>query len=161
MRRSRDFRKRVKLYQITEVTDGFGGYTIEDQLLTTTWAEIKSISQKPQNDILTDFGINNANLAITITVRKRNDLTYNTINQYITYNGDKYNILTFPENKNFDNRFITFLAYKEPLKSAPIIEPLNIVNSIYNDYKERFTFVGGSESCVSCQKYFINELING
>jgi head-tail adaptor len=159
--RARGFSKRVELWQVVEAADGFGGYTMTEQLITRTWASVRSLSGRAYKDLLTDFGVNVANLAVTITLRFRNDLNYTNLNQFIKYNGDKYIILSFPEDKNFDHRFITFIAYKEPDKTANILEPLDEVGSIFDAYSERVTDAGATLCTGGCQKNFINDLISG
>ena len=148
---ARRFRKRIEIWQIKDVADGFGGFTVSEELITTTWADLKTIDARKNT---TDFGINNSQLAVMCTVRKRNDFYYNTINQFIKYAGDKYTILSFPEDKNFDHSFITFIAVKEDLKTVPTITPIDS-NSIYENYQERVSLNGGFGLVDGCQKNFI------
>jgi len=123
--RSRGFNKRIQIHETIDAPDGFGGNKITSQFITETWADIRSMSQnKPFTKDLTDFGISNKGLAIIVKVRRRNDLTYNSINQFIVYAGESYVISSFPENKNFDNSFITFIATKEQTKSVTVINPI-------------------------------------
>ena len=84
-------------------------------MLGTSWADLRSVNKKTD---LSQFGINNTQLAIEVTVRKRNDLAYNSINQFIVYGGENYNIVSFPTNTNFDNSLITFIAVKQQTKSV-------------------------------------------
>ena len=113
--RSRRFRKRIEIYETTAVSDGVGGNTVTSALLGTSWADLRSVNKKTD---LSQFGINNTQLAIEVTVRKRNDLAYNSINQFIVYGGENYNIVSFPTNTNFDNSLITFIAVKQQTKSV-------------------------------------------
>lgn len=108
--RSRQFRKRIEVWQTSEVADGFGGYTVSDTFFGYTWANIKSINS---NRDLTLFGVNNTQLAVEVTVRKRSDITYDGVSQYIKYGGKKYMIVSFPEDVNFDGSIIKFIAVKE------------------------------------------------
>lgn len=152
---ARRFRKRIEVWQTLEVADGYGGFTVSEQLITTTWADLKTIDSKKQN---TDFGVNTNQLAVMCTVRKRNDFYYNTLNQFIKYAGNKYTIISFPENKNFDNSFITFIAVKEDLKAANIVTPIDSA-SIYTNYESRVTPNGGTELNQTCQTEFIQDLL--
>ena len=113
--RSRRFTKRIEVHETTAVADGYGGNTVTSALLGTSWAELKSINKKTD---LTSFGISNTQLAIEVTVRKRNDLAYNSINQFIVYGGENYDIVSFPTNQNFDNSLITFIAVKQQTKTV-------------------------------------------
>lgn len=129
--RARGFNKRIQIHETLDSPNGFGGNTITTQFITETWASIRSMSQnKPFVKDLTDFGISNTGLAVIVTVRRRNDFAYNSINQFIVYAGESYTISSFPENKNFDNSFITFIATKEQTKSVPVINP--IVTETFN-----------------------------
>ena len=158
--RSRRFRKRIEVWQLENVSDGFGGIKAANEMkLTTTWADIRSLSANSRYQSGgTDFGINNTQLGVMITVRKRNDLTYNTMNQFIKYNNEKYTIISFPENKNFDNSTITFIAVKRDRKYIPTIESID-VNAIYDNYESRVLTNGGVISAEECQKDFIQTLI--
>lgn len=157
--RSRRFRKIIEIWQLSDVSDGFGGNTTSETRLTSTWADIRSLSANNRyGSTSTDSGINHAQLGVMVTVRKRNDLTYNTLNQFIKYNDKKYTILSFPENKNFDNSTITFIAVKQDEKFAPTLESIDL-NAIYDNYEERVVESGGVISAVECQKDFIQSLL--
>ena len=86
--RSRGFTKRISIYETTLVPDGFGGNTVTDALLVTTWANIKTFSINSKN--ITDLGVIDLNNSIIIKTRKRSDLTYNIQTQYIIYRNEKY-----------------------------------------------------------------------
>ena len=134
--RARGFNKRIQLHETIVVPDNFGGNTVNTEFITETWADIRSMNaNKPFSKDITQFGISNTGLAVIVKVRKRNDLTYNSINQFIIYAGEKYVISSFPENKNFDNSFITFVATKEDTKSVTVISPIG--NAVF-DYTLNF-----------------------
>ena len=108
--RSRRFRKVIQVWQNTAVSDSYGGSTITPTKISDTWADIRTVNKKVD---LSDYGLNNSQLAVEVTVRKRSDFSYNSSNQFIIYNGQEYTIVGFPTNTNFDNSTITFLAVKE------------------------------------------------
>ena len=82
-RNSRKLSKRFELWQTSSVDDGFGGeISSYDILITSSWAEIKTMNAGKMNRS-TDNGITSATNVIVIKTRKREDLTYNNINQYI------------------------------------------------------------------------------
>ena len=112
--RARKFRKRIEIYQLTNVPDGFGGNTISESLLGESWCDITTVSGVD----VTEFGINNTQLVVEITTRKRSDLNYNTINQLIKYKGENYTIISFPTDQDYEGSFIRFLAVKEQDKSV-------------------------------------------
>jgi head-tail adaptor len=121
--KSRKLTKRFELWQTSNVSDGFGGVTVADQLISSSWCEIKTANASSKFRS-TDNGITTATNQIIITTRKRNDLTYNNINQFIKYRGDKYIISNQPYENEFDNMFIEIVATKENLKNVEVITPI-------------------------------------
>lgn len=115
---SRRYTKRIEVYQIggTKVSDGFGGYTVTDALLGTSWAKIKTFSAGKFTNLV-DYGIVNSQNAIIVECRKRIDLTYNSETQYIKYRNKNYTISTDPVESDFSNRDISFVAVLMTSKS--------------------------------------------
>jgi len=114
MRTARQFNKRIEFYALTPVADGFGGSTISETYLSTSWANIKTFNIGSQyQKQATDFGVNERQGAIIITVRKRNDLDYSAIKQVAKYNGEKYIIKTNPTDVNMGHSYIQFIGVKE------------------------------------------------
>lgn len=113
MRGSRKFTKRIDFYQTATAPDGFGGTEVTSSLVTTSWAEIKTLkvgSAYQKN--LTEFGLSDTQNAVTITLRNRNDITYNST-MYFIYRGSNYIISTDPINEDFKNAYITFIAVRQ------------------------------------------------
>jgi head-tail adaptor len=108
--RSRRFKKRIEIFELTDVSDGFGGNTVSEAKIGESWANIRTLGNRTD---LTDFGINNTDLAVEIETRKRSDLTYNSINQLIKYKGDTYSIVSFPTDQDFKGSIIKFIAVKQ------------------------------------------------
>ena len=119
--RSRGFNKRISIYETTPVSDGFGGNTVTDALLVTTWANIKTFSINSRNT--TDLGVIDLNNSIIVKTRKRNDLTYNIQTQYIIYRDEKYTIVSYPVNVDFEDNTIQFIATRDSLKLTNTIDP--------------------------------------
>lgn len=120
--RSRKLSKRIEIWQTSNVSDGFGGNTVADPtLITSSWAEIITL-----NDInrSTDIGITSATNTIKVRLRKRNDITYNSVNQYLKYRGFKYIIKNQPFNVGFRDDIIEIIATKEELRSVTQIDPI-------------------------------------
>lgn len=114
--RSRALNKRIEIRGTEKISDGFGGYTVNDILISNSWAKINSVQAGKSNN-LSDFGLIDVNNSIFVTLRKRNDLTYNAETMYFNYRGKKYTIATAPTNVNFDDRLITFIGVAENTKS--------------------------------------------
>ena len=113
--RSRKLSKRIEIWQTSNVSDGFGGNTIAETLITSSWAEVITLNNTNRS---TDIGITSATNTIKIKLRKRKDITYNSINQYIKYRGFKYIIQNQPFNVGFKDEVIEILAVKEELKTV-------------------------------------------
>jgi len=156
---ARRFKKRIQVWQTLRVENGFGGNTLNTQLITSTWADIRSLSSNQRfSDKTSNFGISNTQLAIIVTVRQRNDLTYNSINQFVKYAGQEYTISSFPEDKNFDHNYITFIAVKEDTKVVSVSEAID-AESIFVNYSQRVLTSAGLISSEGCQVSFINALL--
>lgn len=94
--------------------DGFGGNTVSESLLKSTWANIKTISTERQDQYVTEYGLLDASSSITITVRKRNDTVYDYKTLFIKYRNERYAIKTYAINENFEDRVEKFTCVKEP-----------------------------------------------
>jgi len=114
--RGREFNKRIELWQTAPSSDGFGGSITNpiDVLISNSFAKIRTTTP---GDNLSNFGIIDSQKTILITVRFREDVTYNIETMYIKYRNKKYTINTAPINENFDDAFITFAATEETAKS--------------------------------------------
>ncbi len=119
--RSRKLSKRIEIWQTSNVSDGFGGNTVAETLIARSWAEIITLNDTNRS---TDIGITSATNTIKIRLRKRNDLTYNSINQFIKYRGAKYIIKNQPFNVGFRDDTIEIIAVKEELKTVNDISPI-------------------------------------
>tara|TARA_R110000787_G_scaffold10354_3_gene35217 strand:- start:259 stop:666 length:408 start_codon:yes stop_codon:yes gene_type:complete len=119
--RSRKLSKRIEIWQTSNVSDGFGGNTVAETLITSSWAEIVTLNDTNRS---TDIGITSATNTIKVRLRKRNDITYNSINQYLKYRGFKYIIKNQPFNVGFKDDIIEILAVKEEIKTVNEISPI-------------------------------------
>lgn len=153
--RARNITKRIEIWQTVEVPDGFGGSTSSEEKITTTWAEVKTLNNK-FNVRLTDFGISETQIAISVKVRLRPDFTYNSINQFIMYRGESYTINSFPTNIDFDNSYVMFIAVKEAVKNVPILAPS--IELIVNGYKATVEALDGALSSEVCTTAFVTKL---
>ena len=137
--RSRNLTKRFELFQTSDVSNGFAGNTVIDTLITSSWAEIRSLTGTNRS---TDFGITDTTDSIIIKTRKRLDLAYNSVNQFIKYRGDKYTIVSKPYDVNFDNLYIEFVCTKQKAKNIAEAQPIgsaNIATKTIADFKTRVT----------------------
>lgn len=109
--RARGFNKVVEIWNIGIVADGFGGNTVQESLLSKSWAKIESVDAK-SSSLSTEFGMLDASKSLIITVRKRNDLIYDLQTMFIKYRDEKYVIKSHPTNENFEDSFIRFICTK-------------------------------------------------
>lgn len=123
---SRRFNKRIEIWQISSVSDGFSGNdAANDILITSSWAHIKTmgVNSKYANRN-TSLGTTSTTNGIVIQLRKRNDITYNSINQYIKYNSVKYVIQNEPLEVDFEKNIIEIVAVREQLESVSEMTPI-------------------------------------
>lgn len=132
--RSRKLSKRIEIWQTSNVSDGFGGNTVAETLIASSWAEIITLNNTNRS---TDIGITSATNTIKVRLRKRNDITYNSVNQYLKYRGFKYIIQNQPFNVGFRDDVIEILAVKEELKTANEIAPI-LVGVFDNTFDNTF-----------------------
>lgn len=118
--RARKYTKRIDFYQVTETADGYGGYTVSEELITSSWCNIKTPSNTQR---LTDIGITDVLNTIVITLRYRNDINYNAINQFIKYNGLKY-VIKGVVNKDLEGVEVEIIATREQTDSVSELDPI-------------------------------------
>lgn len=114
---SRKLNKRIEIWKLTQVSDGFGGYTVSEALINRSWAHIKTFQAGRFQGNLSDFGIVAGQNAVQFTVRRRNDLTYDLGTMFIKYRNVKYTISTAPTDIDFNDNTITFMGVAETTKS--------------------------------------------
>jgi len=134
--RSRKLSKRIEIWQTSNVSDGFGGNTVDETFIASSWAEIITLNNTNRS---TDIGITSTTNTIKVRLRKRKDLTYNSINQYLKYRGFKYIIQNQPFNVGFRDDVIEILAVKEELKTANEITPISPITEVYT-FGETFDY---------------------
>lgn len=123
--RSRRLTKRIEFYQVTETADGYGGYTVSDELIARSWAKIKTPTNAYTSQRMTDIGITDIQNTIIIHLRHRNDINYNGVNQFIKYNNKKY-IIKGVSNIDLNGFQIEIIATREQTDSVEVIGPINV-----------------------------------
>lgn len=123
--RSRSYQNIIEFWQVTEVSDEYGGYKVSEEKIAKSWCNIKTASNSRSSQRLTDLGVTDINSAIIIQLRHRNDIIYNASNQFIKYNGSKY-IIQNVVNVDLSDVDIEIIAIKEPSKNIPVIDPINV-----------------------------------
>lgn len=101
---SRAYNKRISIYRLSSVNDGFGGNTVSKTLLGESWAKIETASVRR----LTELGQTELSNTLIFKVRYREDLTY-SIDQIISYRDKEYTISSII-NKGFHNTEIEIIA---------------------------------------------------
>lgn len=109
---SRAFNKRIEIWEtIVDSIDEFGNAIFSEVLIGNSWAKIATFNVGKNNNV-NDFGLDDVRDSLTLTVRKRNDITYNSQTQFVKYRGEKYLITTSPINVNFEDNIIQFIVTK-------------------------------------------------
>ena len=144
--RARSFQKRVELWQTEEYADEISGYLNKDILITTVWAKVSTLDKNRRFSSTTaDLGVEDRSNTIVVEFRKRADITYNPINQFLKYRGFKYNIQAQPTNTDFDNSYIVIIATREANKEVTELTPDNSSNTVYTNYVNRGVFNDAEE----------------
>jgi hypothetical protein len=104
--RARGYSRQIEVWQTTPSDDGFGGDGVTTALLGKSWCNIKT----PSKDYRTTAeGITETNNILILTLRKRNDLVYNSENMFFVYKTVKYVISSEPVNVGFEDRDIEII----------------------------------------------------
>lgn len=154
--RSRAFQKRIQIWQSVSVSDGYGGNTTTDVQITDSWANVTTLNNsKGKTYLSNDLGVQERSNTIVIKLRKRNDITYNDVNQYIVYRGYKYIIIAQPTNINFNDAYIEIIATREAEESVTNSNPIGV----YYTYVSRCVLANGTEVNNTCLKSYIDSII--
>ena len=115
--KARKYTKRIAFYQTVAVADTYGGSTVSETLVATSWANVQTNNSVQR---LTDLGITDPVNTIVINTRHRNDIDYNAVNQYILYRGVKYIIQNAPVNIDFHDVDIEIIATRDMINSVTV-----------------------------------------
>ena len=114
--KARKFNKQIEVYTISAQSDGFGGNTNTSILLKKVWCNLKTIKGSSVANIEgLDFTQNN----LQITVRENPNINYNSEGLLLKYRGAEYTITSFPQNTNFTDAYITFIAVMNKPSGTP------------------------------------------
>jgi head-tail adaptor len=132
------FTKRVEIWGDAPVSDGFGGFIQESTFLASSWAKIKTVSNTARNtQRISDLGIIDPSSAIIVTLRYRNDITYNGVNQFIKYKDVKYVIKTSAISVDLKDTYIEIIAAREALTNitnSPVVAIPTFDNTFDNTF---------------------------
>jgi len=120
------FRERIEIWQTNIVGDGFGGGVSGDGVkIAESWANVKTMGiNSKYSKVNSPEGVNPSSNGIVVTVRKRNDITYNNVNQFIKHKGVSYQIQSMPINVDFNNKIIEFVAVRDEVGSVSELDPM-------------------------------------
>lgn len=88
MNRARKYDRVIQLWKATESDDEYGGYTVTDVLQSSFWANVQTKSSRVQDD---NGRVDNIN-QVVFTIRNRYDIDINVKDNFILYQGKKYQI---------------------------------------------------------------------
>ena len=161
--RARRLSNRVQIWQTESVSDGFGGNTNKDYQLTDSWAEVKTLGNSSKySKSVENFGITDRFNSIVVTMRKRNDISYNSINQYLVFKGISYIFQSQPANVDFRDDSIVLIATRQSIKEVPNLDPIGrdlLFIRIRDEYVLRGVNDGGVLDNKTCLDNYIYDLL--
>jgi SPP1 family predicted phage head-tail adaptor len=122
MRRN-DFNKRINVYSVQPVADGYGGYSTSATLVNSLWAKVEPLGAGSN---VTEYGLEDASKSVRFTIRKNN--TFLSSDYFIEYRDVMYKITSAPIEINFENRFVEFIG-TELVNKSNVEVPVD--NSFY------------------------------
>lgn len=155
--RARALNKRIEIWQTTEISDGFGGNKTFDQRITTSWAKVETKKDHKRD---TEVGMNDYSEQLTITMRYRKDIAYNSLNQFLMYRGVKYTFTMSPQDIDFSSTFIKLTASRQKTKSVSVLQPIAAdAETLVVNYKNRTEAKGGTLSSEDCTTDYVSGLL--
>lgn len=128
--RARGYNKKIEVWQTTIDADGYGGNGVTNTLISSSWCNIKTPNKNYRS---TDDGVTDTTNTLIVTLRKRNDLVYNSLNLYFVYRGVKYIISSEPVNVGFEDRDIQILITKESVLGVNDISPISVFDNTFDN----------------------------
>ena len=125
LKRARKYNKKIDLYAVSEVSDGFGGYKTTDVKVASLWCYMTTMSANSRFNFGGDsFGTIDLANSVRLIFRYNPNLTFNYKNMYFMYRGFKYTIQNNAININYSNKEVEVYATKENIPVLPdIIAP--------------------------------------
>ena len=120
---AREYNKRISVYQVESIPDGYGGYTVQKTVLADSWAKLVNSSSSLQQRATT-LGITDLYEPLIFKLRFRNDLPYNGRNLYLQYQGSEYVIKSITDNNEF-HREVEILCTKTIPETVGLIAPID------------------------------------
>ena len=90
MFKARQANKRVEIWGSTIVSDGYGGNTVSNALVTTRWAKIEDVGS---NSYQSEVGITDFTNTLKFTFRYDKNFIINPKSHTLKYNSLEYSIL--------------------------------------------------------------------
>jgi len=151
--RARQLNRKVYIWQTIKIEDGFGGSKTYNELITSSWAAVRTHKDTRRD---TEVGVSDYSEKLDITMRYRNDIRYNSVNQFLMYKGVKYTFTMSPMNMDFNEAFVTLTASRQKTNSVEVLEPINPdANTIFVNYKNRVVADGGTFEADECVSTYI------
>lgn len=107
--KARKLDRRVLIYASSSQSDGYGGKTPTEILLTETWAHIETNINATR---YRDLGISELGDSVVLTIRRRTDINLQASNLYIKHKGVNYMFQQISDS-DVEKSFIRILATKE------------------------------------------------
>ena len=98
---SRSFNKQIKLYSVSPVADGFGGFTTSATLVGTYWAKLEPLGA---GAMIQEYGLEDADKSMRVTIRK--PIIHISADYFVIYRDKTFKITSGPFEIGYENRFM-------------------------------------------------------
>ncbi len=99
---ARKYTTKIEIWQPTEVSDGYGGYTTTETMQKKVWAGVRTNGAGFK---FQQFGLNDFKNPVIFFIRAKNNINFNE-KTFIVYKGHRYEVKGF-EDRDLDNIEIT------------------------------------------------------
>lgn len=97
---NRLFDKRVEVYNVDQIADGFGGFSTGNAvLIATRWAYVRGLSDVSLAQYRDQYGISTDTEILRFTFRQ---YAFNQLSQFLIYRGDAFRILVVNPNDQYE-----------------------------------------------------------
>lgn len=114
LKRARKYNKKIDLYSVSEVSDGFGGYTTTDALVGSFWVYMTTLNSSSRSNSNSDgFGTIDSANGVRFVFRHNPNITFNYKSMYFVYRGYKYTIQNNSININYSDNEVELFVTKD------------------------------------------------
>lgn len=109
---AREYDKRIQIYEVQSIPNDFGGHTLTDVLVASSWAKLSTTGL---GNKATNMGITTFENPLLFYVRYRKDITYQGRTLFVMYRGDKYIVQAVRDVNERQREVEIFCTKEEPV----------------------------------------------